>query len=338
MKFPILIFCLLSFNSTVNGFCEKELFSENISTANNITVNENFYFVNNSDALSTDTFRYIFPLESQETVAKKEIVLDTFSFKYHFEKGDTLIYSVFSRDSIMINYGAPLLRLRHEKIMITCDSITPDGDFCLTQKLISFRATESFLKEKNVPRNTTPWLNVPVYLEIDSLGRRKKTSLSENSKGAITPGGPFQPFLLLPLLDSNDNENIKVTNESWMFSRTDDISENGFPTPLLRYSMLFRMIGITDTLEYNDVLKMTFIKTSQGAIVVSTDELNVITTSINNAGGEIFWDTTNWVPILYWHTVEQRLTIHDQEAQTSDPGFHYIHSTFVLDEFRRRKP
>jgi hypothetical protein len=121
-----------------------------------------------------------------------------------------------------------------------------------------------------------------------------------------------------------------------MFTRTDDINENGLPIPLLRYSLLYRMIGIVDTLEYESVLKMTFIKTSQGSIVVKSDDLEVATTSINNAGGEIFWDTTNWVPVLYFQTVEQRLTIYNDDGQTV-PGFHYIYSNFVLDDFIRKE-
>jgi len=306
LTFSIFIFCLLFCNLTVNGT------------------------VNGFNEMSQE-----FSPAPSDTVEKTKIIRDTFSFKYHFQKGDTLIYSVFSRDSIIINYGAPLLRLRHEKIMLTCDSITPEGDFCLTQKLISFRSSESFLNEKNIQRNTTPWLNVPVFLELDSMGRRKKSYHPDTLNGALTPGGAFQPFLLLPLLDSNDNVNRKLTNESWMFTRTDDIHENGLPIPLLRYSLLYRMIGFVDTLEYKSLLKMTFIKTSQGSIVVKSDDLDVATASINNAGGEIFWDTTNWVPILYFQTVEQRLTIYDEEGQTV-PGFHYIYSTFVLDDFIRK--
>ena len=340
IKIAILIFCLLSANfnikGNVKGFQQTEIFLNNSAADQKIALNHSnsndfdvYNLVENNVVQNSSTVA--------DTIVKQEVIRDTFSFRYKFKKGDTLVYSVFSRDSITINYGAPLLRLRHEKIMITCDSVTPEGNFRLTQQLVSFESRESFLNEKNVPRNSTTWLNVPVHLEIDSLGRRQKAYNPDSLMGGLTPGGAFQPFIILPLLDSGENENKKLTNESWMFTRTDDIPENGIPVPLLRYSLLYRMIGIHDTLDFKSALKMTFIMTSQGSIVVNDDDMAFTTFSINNAGGEIFWDTTNWIPVFYYHTVEQRLTIQHSDKSKADPGFHYIFSTFVLDEFRRRK-
>jgi hypothetical protein len=40
--------------------------------------------------------------------------------------------------------------------MITCDSITPGGNFILSQRLIDFSATERDSENEQVKRTTTP--------------------------------------------------------------------------------------------------------------------------------------------------------------------------------------
>jgi hypothetical protein len=262
---------------------------------------------------------------------------DTFDFRWKFQVGDTLEYEVMSRDSLFIDYGSPLLRIRMERIRITCDSLTSDGDYCLTHTLIAYKAKESFEEEKNVSRNSSPWVNVPVHIVMDSLGIRKNAYNRDVYNAAVSPGGPFQPYILLQL-DSPNVHTWKLTNESWMVGNTIDVPENAMPVPALRYTMFWRMIGLMDTLDFTQVLKMTFAMTSQGSMVVRSEDVNMVTTSVNNAVGEIFWDTDNWVPKLYTHTVEQKLTINNRDSQGShtDPGFHYIYSTFVLDKFVRR--
>lgn len=291
---------------------------------------------NHSDVITALDSNVAVDKDTSVPAKKQPAKRDTFSFRYRFQKGDTLIYNIFSHDSISINYSEPLMRLRQEKIMITCDSVTPQGDFCLTQRLIYFKSKESYLEEKNITRNTTAWFNVPVYLEIDSLGRRKKVYNPDTLRAAIAPGGAFQPFLFLPLANDDCDTNTKLTKESWMVSGLTDIPENGMPVPLLRYNLLYRMIGYMDTLDFKSLLKMDFIVTSQGSIAVISDDVKVKTSSVNNAGGSIFWDTANWVPKMYVHTVEQKLTIY-YSADKTEPGMHFIHSTYILDKFIRRQ-
>jgi hypothetical protein len=267
--------------------------------------------------------------------------IDTFHFRYDFCIGDTLIYVVQSKDSIIINYGTPLLKIRFEKIMLTCDSITPEGHFVIKQQLIEFKARESYMEEKNIDRSTTTWLNVPVYIEIDSMGYRYKQYNKDSLTLAISPGGTFQPFILLPLncKDSLTGKynNKKYTNESWIINDSNYVVENGMPMPVYRYVLYYRMMGMVDTLDLGKLLKITFSMTSQSSHKVNTSDVKMLTTSINNAGGEVFWDTINWVPKYYIHTIEQRLTIEDKIDNNKQPGFHYIYSTFLLDKFIRKK-
>ena len=284
--------------------------------------------------------QFIFPSPLIENagpdIPRPKPIIDTFNFKYNFYVGDTLIYVIQSRDSITIDYGAPLLRIRYEKIMLTCDSITPEGHFVIKQELIDFRSRESHLAERNVARNTTPWLNVPVYIEIDTMGFRHKQYNKDSLNLAMPPGGPFHPFILLPL-NAKDSVNIKRTGESWMIVDSSYIFENGNPAPVFRYSLFYRMRGMFDTLGLGKLLKMTFSMTSQSAHIINTNDVKMLTTSKNNAGGEIFWDTINWIPKYYVHTIEQRLTIEDRINNYKEPGFHYIYTTFILDRFVRRK-
>ena len=265
-------------------------------------------------------------------IIRPKAIVDTFSFKYNFRLGDTLIYFVMSKDSITIDYGPPLFRLRTEKIMLTCDSITSSGHFIIKQELIDFKSKESYLSERNVDRNTNPWLNVPVYIEIDTMGIRYNQYNYDTLTLAMSPAGAFRPFILLQL-NAKDSINYKPVKQSWMVVDSNPIFENGMPAPAFRYSLYYRIIGMDDSLGLGMLLRMTFSMTSQSSHKVNTDDVKMLTTSINNAGGEIHWDTTNWIPKYYIHTVEQRLTIEDKINNYKSPGFHYIYSTFILDKF-----
>jgi hypothetical protein len=268
--------------------------------------------------------------------------VDTFTVKYDFQVGDTLIYFINSKDSITIDYAPPLLKIRFEKIMLTCDSITPEGHFIIKQQLIDFKSKESYLNEQT-DRNFTPWLNIPVYMEIDSMGNRFKQYNEDTLSLATPPGGVFQPFLLMPLMikDSATNEypaNQKSTIESWLIKEDSCyIVENGMPMPMFRYAIYYRMQGMVDTLDLKDYVRVGFSMTSQSSHGINTEEVKMITTSINNAGGEIFWDTAYYVPKFIIYTIEQRLTIEDRIDRKKINGFHHIYSNFVLDKIIRKK-
>lgn len=263
--------------------------------------------------------------------ADTEIILDTLSFKYKFIPGDSLYYSVYSRDSISINYDDPLLRLREEKILITCDSINSAGNFCLTQTLINFTAIESYQEQQNVKRETTNWLNVPIYIELDSLGRRIKLSNPDTNLAAATPGGAFQPILLLPLIQKGVN--LKAKNESWLNSSMDTLAENAMPVPIFKSMTLMRLMGHVDTLGYNTI-KFSFSRSGQASHELVTKEYSMKTSAIINSGGDFFLDTNLWVPIHLVHSMEQKLKFYYPDNR-DQPGKHFIYSTFVLDKIIR---
>ncbi len=258
-------------------------------------------------------------------------IIDSLSFKYYFEVGDSLYYSIFSRDSISINYDVPLLRLREEKILITCDSINKQGNFCLTHRLIDADAVESYKDEKNIKREKSMWVNMPVYIELDSLGRRIKVFNKDTNKAVSAPGGVFQPILFITL--SKNGENRKGINESWLNSSTDELVENGFPLPIFKSTTLVRLKGITDTMGY-DMMQFTFVRSGQASYELLTEEYSIKTAGIINSGGEIYIDTTFWVPIVLIHTLEQKLTFYYPDDR-EQPGRHFIYATFICNKIVR---
>ncbi|MBI5324378.1 MAG: hypothetical protein HZB41_03720, partial [Ignavibacteriae bacterium] len=147
---------------------------------------------------------------------------DTVNFKLKFFSGDTLTYIVKSHDSIIIDFGKPLIKSRTERIKIVCDSINKEGNFFLTQTLIEFSSVESQGETQNIENNSSPWLNRKAGLEIDSVGNRIKCVVFDSINGAMSPGGAFQPYLFFPF-----NVTQKAVKESWIVTSVDELVENG---------------------------------------------------------------------------------------------------------------
>jgi hypothetical protein len=261
---------------------------------------------------------------------------DTLSFRYHFVPGDTLTYVAMSTDSISIDYGSPLLRIRFEKYVITCDSITHDGYYSITQRLTDFRSKESYEETKDVERTSSAWLDMPVTLIIDTLGHRIRHTYPKPIPMATAPGGAFQPILILPL--DSIGLNRRYTSEAWLLeNEEEDIPENGMPIPFMRYVLYYHLIGMVDTLDFKNLMKFTFSMTSQASVVVKDSSVDMRTVSVSNGSGEIFFDTMYWVPKVYTQTMQQKLTIEDKKNNASSPGSHWINTTFILDKIVRKK-
>jgi hypothetical protein len=252
---------------------------------------------------------------------------DTVCFKYSFIPGDTIKYKVISFDSIIIDYGKPLLKIREETIQLVCDSINSNGRFCLNQKLIEYFSRESNADTSNVERQTHPWLGRTARYEIDSLGNRFSYSVDDSLDACLAPGGAFQPHLLIPF-----QKNCSKINSSWIVESKDDLPENGFPVPLIRQTSLFRAMEPKDTLNY-DCNRFQFIKTSQGNYKVKTEEDTIQVTSIINGYGIMFIGKTRNIPIHFLCTIEQKLTLHFKN-NIDKPGWHYINSFFSLLDYK----
>jgi len=255
---------------------------------------------------------------------------DTIIFKLKFNPGDTLLYNVISIDSIIIDYGTPLIKSRKEKIKIVCDSVNKSEHFFIHQSLVEFSSVESQGEKRNIENNVSSWLNRTVWFEIDSVGNRLSYRLDDSTNGAMSPGGAFQPYLLFPFEATQ-----KAVNESWMIESLDELAENGLPVPLLKQSSLFRVKGIVDTLG-DKCSRFEFIKTAQGSIPVFTDKEQFKVTNIINGFGVMDISTTRFIPVHFFSTVEQKLTLQFPDDITK-PGLHYITTNFTLDSIKHKK-
>lgn len=252
---------------------------------------------------------------------------DTLCFKYNFKLKDTLIYKVFSFDSISIDYDQPLMRIREEIWQIVCDSLSFDANFFLSIKLLSYKAVESYKDTKDNKVESHNWVGRSCWILIDSLGYRLNYGSDDSLKFDMAPGGAFQPNLIVTL-----GATCKEINETWSVRSLDDLVENGVPVPLLRQSSLFRLKGTVDTLGEN-CHRLEFIKTGQGSVRTVIDNNQMRVTNVINGFGVLDLSSSKGIPIHLFSTVEQKLTIHLSE-EDKQPGYHYINTNFTLIDYK----
>ncbi len=249
-----------------------------------------------------------------------------FCLRYSFNPNDTLIYLAHSYDSIVIDYGEPLLKIRNEIFIVVCDSVSKRNTYFLRYSLLDFRGTD-IQSSKKVDYTETDWLGRTIWLEIDSLGNRKSFRLDDSSVSGRTPGGPFQPHLLFSL-----GEGCHKKGETWLVRSMDDLPENGIPVPGLRHTMLYKMYGELDTLG-EIVERAEFIRTGQGAIKMVNEEGTMQVSCVINSYGVIDISKSKKIPIHLFTTVEQKLTI--RTGEDSKVGVHYIHTNFTLVDYKK---
>ncbi|MFP4370367.1 MAG: hypothetical protein ACLFR2_12380 [Candidatus Kapaibacterium sp.] len=256
---------------------------------------------------------------------------DTVVFRYKFNVGDTLYYRVVSHDSIIIDYGEPLLKSRYERIRITCDSINDVNHYILGITLVDYLAHESKGDVRGVRREHSPWLDRTVWIEMDFYGNRYSYRIDDTSQAAMAPGSAFQPFLLINFVESH-----KAVNESWMVKDSIHIAENGYPPPVLRYSSLFRAKESIDTLGYM-TNKAEYIRTAQGSMELITDQQKIAVASIHNSWGFINMSKELFIPVSLYQTSELKLNIQSPD-QPDKPGWHYIEANYMLDVYKPADP
>lgn len=271
---------------------------------------------------------------AQETNDTEETTpADTICFKYDFKKGDVIVYKVESRDSIVIDWGIPLLKERSEKIKLTCDSAKP-GIFYLSLVLTDFISYESSGAMKDVVRKSSPWLNRKVQICIDSLGKRLSYNYSDSLNYANSNGGPFQPYMFFNIAYS-----CKEVNQSWMVKSEDVIPENCIPPSIIRSSTLFRMAQPIDTLNYS-CNQINFVKTGQGSFYARTSEQSIKSTVIINSGGHIRMSKELNIPVHFFQTMEQKINLVQNDGKEDEQKNivnHYTNTNFYLESISRNQ-
>jgi hypothetical protein len=249
-------------------------------------------------------------------------------FSYKFIPKDTLIYGVISKDSIAIDYGAPINKLRKEVLQVVCDSVGSNGHYYLNLKLIGYSAEESEGDDKPITHSNSEWINRIVYLEIDSVGERYSINYDDSTMVGLSPGGAFQPSLFFTFTES-----CQDTAEAWTrISVLEHYPENGLPCPSLFSTYLYNNRGYLDTLNHK-VNRVEFVRTAQGSITYSAGpKSSTRVTSIIASSGTMDIGLDNKVPIHFFNTMEQKLTIH-QKNGVEKPGKHYITTYFTLNQY-----
>ncbi len=262
--------------------------------------------------------------QDEENYFGGKLELDTICYQYKFNPGDTLIYHVTAWDSISIDYGTPLLRSRHERYRIVCDSAI-GGRYFLSQTMVHYAAKESNKDVDDADRSQSQWLGRKVWYEIDSVGRRYSFGIDDSLLATMSPGGAFNINLFFPF-----DAICKTVNESWSVSSLDELIENGIPLPLLRQTKLFRMLEPVDTLGYK-CARLTYINTGQGSIELNKTGIARVN-SVINGHGILDISIDHNFPVHLYATVEQKLTI-IKENKVEIPGWHYITAYFTLEKY-----
>lgn len=265
-------------------------------------------------------------LSSQDSILILPKADSIFCLGYSFNPNDTLVYLVHSYDSIVIDYGEPLLKIRNEIVLVVCDSVSKHNTFFLRYGLLNFRGTD-IQSGKKVEYTESDWIGRTIWLEIDSLGNRKSFRLDDSSISGRTPGGPFQPHLFFSL-----GTGCHKKGETWLVRSMDDLPENGVPVPGLRHTMLYKMYGELDTL--NEIVERAeFIRTGQGAIKMMNEEGTMQVSCVINSYGVVDISKEKKIPVHLFTTVEQKLTIRTDED--SKVGAHYIHTNYTLVDYKK---
>lgn len=260
----------------------------------------------------------------------KPVISDSVSYRYSLVKGDTLLYEVISRDSIITGMRSPVIvKNRREVLLIACDSVTPNGIMYISQRMIDFSSKESDGISKPSIRSFSPWKNIKIWFSMDSTGKRYDFGGEDSLVSAVSPGGPFAPFLFIPLGNGNH-----LVNSGWLLDDTCDVPENAIPVPIIKHISSMRARPNIDTLgQLCNRLENTI--TAQGGFFSSTPapiKSTIQSNAIIAAFGIMDISTTLHIPIHYFGTSELKLNVKSMSNGKSSQVQikHFIASQFTL--------
>jgi hypothetical protein len=246
-------------------------------------------------------------------------------FKYKFNKGDSLIYSAVSHDSIIVDDNEPLIKNRFERYLIVCDSVKQNRYF-ITLSMIDYLSNEYITGNDLIERKDSEWLGRKVNIELDSLGKRYSINVDDHTKFAVSPAGVFAPSHIIDFGSS-----CHKINESWNSNILNYLPENAVPLPAIRQSFLFRALDPVDTLGRH-CNKLEYISTSQGTFIASDSVNSIKNTSVINGFGLIYIDSVYNIPVTHYMTAEIKLK-HSLNNGQEKPIWHYISSTYSLEKY-----
>lgn len=263
----------------------------------------------------------------EDTTKYEKLVKDTVSFKYNYNRGDTLYYRCSFRDSIVIDFGTPLLKDGSELYKQYCDSIgRKNGHFYISQVLLAIDSKESSGSD-SIVRKESDWIGRVVQIEIDSLGNRYSMAVDDTALSALSPGGAFQPFILLPI-----GKNRIEVGSSWYIGNAYEYPENGVPWSKMNLSYLYVFDKVHDSVDHK-FYSIEYSKTGQGSSWVLTPNNKLRNTCVINAAGNIEFDYDLGYPASIFETIERRLTIYKDKEEIK--GVHFSNVQYNLVDIRK---
>lgn len=277
-------------------------------------------------------------LISQENIENKytvtpnapKVKINTCAY-YKFYPKDTLIYSIESKDSIIIRFGVPLHKTRNEELMVICDSIGANNHFYLQLQTIKFNTKEWTTKYDAVNHNKNEWLNRKVFIEIDSVGKRYSIYNEDTTKIGLASGGAFQPYLFF-----NFEKACSDTGDPWVITdEYDNLVENGIPMPIIQNSLILKNLGYVDTLGFK-TNRLRITKTGQGSIYFKQKNETIRFTNIMAVGSYLLIGIGDAkVPIFFHQEQDQKIHYKSGKTFKEKGNNHYTDATFKLIKYNR---
>ncbi len=250
---------------------------------------------------------------------------------YRFTPGDSLIYRLVSYDSVYFKEKEPLMKERMERIEIVCDSVGSNGHFYLRQTLKDYIAKESLGEMKDIVRTETPWIGRVAYIVIDSMGNRFIDSLEAPARSALSPGGAFQPPLIVGLYDSCTTRSATRT---WMADRIRElVPESGFPAPIRVQTSLYELLPSTDTLGF-PCLRFQYTLTGQSSFVTMDIKPPMRIAAVLAGGGNMLLSEEYRIPVFLHTGAQIKMDINTADHKLVK-GTQYTQSFYTLEEFYR---
>lgn len=247
-------------------------------------------------------------------------------YKYGFQPNDTLIYDISSHDSIIIGERPALIKDRSEKLRVVCLGID-DNIMSIQLKLLSSISEEKSEGKKST-RKTSPWIGREIILKIDSSGARHGYEVDDSTLVSVSTGGAFKPTLFLAI-----DTNCAEYDKPWIDEGLIDLAENSVPPAKLRYMSYFKAKKPLDTLGY-ECNKLNYARTGQGDLSINTLELKLQMTSIINSTGNIYFCQNLQIPIFFYQTIEEKLTIYRPDGN-KEQGKHFTNTYYKLEYINR---
>lgn len=235
--------------------------------------------------------------------------------RYGFRAGDSLVYRVHSFDTL--DFDTRIIRERVELVSYVCDHVTESGNQLLRVTLESVE-----IREKNADgsssgndstfRTRSPWLGRTAYIILDSSGKRILARQGDTARATVSPGGAFQPTLLLLGVDTLCHSSNVL--RSWVITTTDTLAENAWPPPIVRSTY---SCGMIDTVMNNrQHTAIRYAQTGQGSFKNITGDVGVVLRSVLDGYGTVVIDGDNSLPLSGESKIRIKVTVLMESSST----------------------